>query len=79
VAGKDDSVREGTVSMSHAYGDLPGADDDVRSLGSNPGRLVANDDFYDPYSGQPRVSNIPVSISAHLLTTHEAAAVAAAP
>ncbi|HET9771834.1 MAG TPA: molybdopterin-dependent oxidoreductase, partial [Acidimicrobiia bacterium] len=78
VAGKDDSVREGTVSISHAYGDLPDAGDDVRALGSNPGRLVANDDFYDPYSGQPRVSNIPVSISAHLPTTHEVAATATA-
>ena len=79
VAGKDDSVREGTVSMSHAYGDLPDSNQDVRGLGSNPGRLVANDDVYDPYSGQPRVSNIPVRIQPYLIPAQEAAATAAVP
>jgi anaerobic selenocysteine-containing dehydrogenase len=62
VAGCDDTVRPGTVSMSHSFGDLPGRDDDVRAVGSNPGRLVATDAVYDPYSGQPRMSNIPVRI-----------------
>jgi anaerobic selenocysteine-containing dehydrogenase len=63
VAGRDDSVREGTVSISHAFGDGPEFDPEVRSLGSNPARLVATDDDYDPYSGQPRMSSIPVRIS----------------
>jgi hypothetical protein len=53
IAGRDDSVREGTVSISHAFED------------SNPARLVATDEVYDAYSGQPRMSNIPVSIRPH--------------
>jgi len=66
VAGRDDSVREGVVSMSHGFGDVFEPDADVRSVGSNTGRLVANDDVYDPYSGQPRVSAVPVSIRPHV-------------
>ena len=35
---------------------------DVRALGANTGRLIANDADYDPYSGQPRMSNVPVNV-----------------
>lgn len=66
VAGRDDSVRPGVVSMSHGFGDIFDPDADVRAVGSNTGRLVANDDVYDPYSGQPRVSAVPVSIRPHV-------------
>lgn len=62
VAEADDSVRRGTVSVSHAYGGVPGADGDVRRLGSNTGRLIADDLQFDRYSGQPRMSDIPVNI-----------------
>ncbi|HET9770176.1 MAG TPA: molybdopterin-dependent oxidoreductase [Acidimicrobiia bacterium] len=64
VAGRDDSLREGTVSISHGFGDGPDPDGDVRSGGSNPGRLLATDDVYDAYSGQPRMSSIPVGVTA---------------
>ncbi|GAA1838547.1 molybdopterin-dependent oxidoreductase [Pseudonocardia ailaonensis] len=62
VAEEDDTVRPGTVSVSHAFGDLPGIDRDVRSVGSNTGRLIADDVVFERYSGQPRMSNIPVRI-----------------
>lgn len=62
VAGSDDTVRPGTVSVSHAFGALPGADHDIRNVGSNTGRLVADDVVFDRYSGQPRMSNVPVRI-----------------
>jgi anaerobic selenocysteine-containing dehydrogenase len=63
VAEADDTVRPGTVSISHAFGGLPGEDDqDVREVGSNPGRLVADDGVHDRFSGQPRMSNVPVRI-----------------
>ncbi|GEL22265.1 oxidoreductase [Pseudonocardia sulfidoxydans NBRC 16205] len=63
VAEADDTVRPGTVSISHAFGGLPGEDDaDVRRAGSNPGRLVADDGVHDRFSGQPRMSNVPVRI-----------------
>ena len=64
VAEADETVRPGTVSLSHSFGDLPGPDEDVRMVGSNPGRLVADDDVYDRFSGQPRMSNVPVAIRA---------------
>ncbi|HYH49873.1 MAG TPA: molybdopterin-dependent oxidoreductase [Acidimicrobiia bacterium] len=63
VAGRDDSLREGVVSISHAFGDGPDSDADVRSFGSNPSRLLATDEVFDPYSGQPRMSAIPVQIT----------------
>lgn len=62
VAEGDDTVRPGTVSVSHAFGDLPGLDQDVRNVGSNTGRLISDDAVYERYSGQPRMSNIPVRI-----------------
>lgn len=64
VAESDDTVRPGTVSVSHAYGDLPGRAQDVRKVGSNTGLLIADDVVYERYSGQPRMSNIPVRIGA---------------
>lgn len=64
IAACDDTVRPGTVSVSHAFGDVPGVDRDIREVGSNTGRLLADDTVYDRYSGQPRMSNVPVSIVA---------------
>lgn len=62
IAEADDTMRPGTVSMTHSYGDLPGQDDDVRKHGSSVGRLIADDEAYERYSGQPRMSNIPVKV-----------------
>ncbi len=59
----DDTVREGLVSMSHSFGDVPEHDGDLRAIGSNTGRLTPVDRDYDPYTGLPRMSNIPVRIT----------------
>jgi hypothetical protein len=48
--------------MSHAFGDAPELDDDVRTAGGNTGRLIYVEVEYDPYTGMPRMSNIPVRI-----------------
>lgn len=64
VAQADATLRPGTVSMTHSFGDLPGQDDDVRRCGTSVGRLIADDVAFDPYSGQPRMSNIPVRVVA---------------
>lgn len=48
--------------MSHSWGDVPESDEEFLRIGSTTGRLIANDEMYDPYSGQPRMSNVPVSI-----------------
>jgi hypothetical protein len=62
---KDASVRAGCVSMSHAWGGNPGEDDDPAVLGGNTGRLVPVDRDFDPFTGMPRMSAIPVRVSRH--------------
>ncbi|MBX7449396.1 molybdopterin-dependent oxidoreductase [Mycolicibacterium sp. 3033] len=65
VAGADRGLRRGLVSITHAWGDA--ADHDKESQAqpaASTARLSSVDDAFDPYSGQPVMSNIPVSIRA---------------
>jgi anaerobic selenocysteine-containing dehydrogenase len=62
VVAAEAGLRRGVVSMSHCFGDVPGHDGDVRAIGSNTGRLVSVEHDYDPYSGIPRMSAIPVQV-----------------
>ncbi|MGE3620054.1 MAG: molybdopterin-dependent oxidoreductase [Acidimicrobiia bacterium] len=62
VVRADETVRPGLVSMSHGFGDVPERDGDVRAIGSCTGRLIANDEVFERYSGQPRMSNVPVRL-----------------
>ncbi len=62
VVEADPTLRPGLVSMSHAFGDAPERDADVREIGANTGRLTSVERDYDPFSGLPRMSNIPVRI-----------------
>ena len=55
-------VRPGCLSMSHSFGDAPEYDAALRKIGSNTGRLSSVERDYDPYSGIPRMSNIPVQV-----------------
>jgi anaerobic selenocysteine-containing dehydrogenase len=64
IAAADATLRPGAVSLTHSFGDLPGQDDDVRRWGTSIGRLIADDVDYEPYSGQPRMSNIPIRVTA---------------
>jgi hypothetical protein len=58
----DGDVRPGVVSMAHSFGDVPELDDLFREIGSNTGRLIDVTDHYERYSGQPRMSNVPVTV-----------------
>lgn len=62
VVDADPSLRRGLVSMAHAFGGLPEEDDRFRELGSSTSRLLANDAGFERYSGQPRMSAVPVEI-----------------
>lgn len=64
VAEADETVRAGVVSMTHAFGDAPERDHEFREIGSNTGRLLTVDRYIQPYTGQPRMSNVPVSVRA---------------
>ena len=63
VAEADDTLRREVVAMHHAFGGLPSEDDEVRERGSNVGRLVPTTIEYDPITGLPRQSNIPVNVT----------------
>jgi anaerobic selenocysteine-containing dehydrogenase len=58
-------MRPGAVSMAHAWGDLPGAagpPPEPCVLGDTTGRLSDNASAYDPITGLPVMSAIPVAI-----------------
>ena len=55
-------VVQGVISMAHSWGDAPKYDSEVRTLGSNTGRLSPVDRDFDPITGLPRMSAIPVNV-----------------
>jgi anaerobic selenocysteine-containing dehydrogenase len=55
-------VRPGVISMSHAFGDGPEHDDELRAIGSNTGRLLDVTTDFDAVTGQPRMSAVPVNV-----------------
>jgi anaerobic selenocysteine-containing dehydrogenase len=70
VVQPSDEIDPGVISMAHARGDLPErADADVRRLGSTTNRLVTTQRDFEPISGIPRQSAIPVNVRA--LTSEE--------
>jgi anaerobic selenocysteine-containing dehydrogenase len=54
-------VRPGVISMAHSFGDAPEHDNQVFFIGSNTGRLTNVEQDYDPRTGMPRMSAIPVN------------------
>jgi anaerobic selenocysteine-containing dehydrogenase len=76
VAEASTDVPPGVVSMAHARGDAPEHDGDVRRIGSTTGRLVSTEREFEPLSGIPRQSAIPVALRA--LTPAELATIATA-
>jgi len=56
-----DDLRPGVVSMSHSWGGTPADDGSVREIGSPTGRLADLRSF-DPVTGIPVMSAIPVSV-----------------
>ena len=64
VAEPAPEVRPGVISMAHCFGDIPETEtkEALREIGSNTSRLVSNEDVFDPHTGIPRMSAIPVAI-----------------
>ena len=63
VAEPAPEVRRGVISMAHCFGEAPARDRDVREIGSNTGRLIDNERDFDPHTGIPRMSAIPVAVT----------------
>jgi anaerobic selenocysteine-containing dehydrogenase len=61
VVAISDDLRPGVVSMAHSWGGTPDDDASVREIGSPTGRLV-DLRSYDPITGIPCMSAIPVSV-----------------
>ena len=50
------------VRTMEVWGDAPAEDHKVRTIGSHTGRLISNERDFDPWTGIPRMSAIPVNI-----------------
>jgi anaerobic selenocysteine-containing dehydrogenase len=75
LADVDDGLRDGSVSMGFGFGGARDADHrHIHSVGSSVARLLSTRDYFDPYSGQPRMSSVPIRIRAvtRQLETHRA-------
>ena len=62
IAAAAPELRRGVLSMAHCFGDVPEHDSEVRRIGSNTGRLIDNERDFDPHTGIPLMSAIPVAI-----------------
>jgi len=61
VVKETSDIAPGVISMAHARG-APGADAEVRHIGSTTNRLVSTERDFEPISGIPRQSAIPVNV-----------------
>ena len=64
VAEAANDIKPGVVSMAHAWGDAPEHLVDVRKQGASTNRLVDDNRTYDRITGQPRMTAIPVNVTA---------------
>lgn len=58
----DDSLRPGVVAMSHNFGGISSDADKVRTEGSSVNQLIDGGAVFDPYTGMPKMSAIPVRL-----------------
>ena len=62
VVEADPTLRRGVIAMTHGFGGLPDEEAHFRELGSNTGRLLNTEVDFDPYTGMPRIGNVPVTV-----------------
>jgi anaerobic selenocysteine-containing dehydrogenase len=58
-------VRRGAISMAHAWGGLPDEPADLAVDGSTTAALIDAESAYDPFTGIPVMSAIPIEIRVH--------------
>lgn len=64
IVESDPMVRRGVVSMAVAWGGLPGEQADPARKGSSTNMLISTDRNVDPLNSMPRMSAVPVRLSA---------------
>ena len=66
IVGASNDVMAGVIAMAHSWGVAAEheADADIRDLGSPTGRLVPDDQLYDPMTGMALQSALPVNVRA---------------
>ncbi|MEE8312746.1 MAG: molybdopterin dinucleotide binding domain-containing protein, partial [Myxococcota bacterium] len=62
IAERSEELSPGVISMAHARGASPELDGEVRNIGSTTNRLVSTERDFEPISGIPRQSAIPVNV-----------------
>ena len=62
----DDTMRRGVVSIAHGWGGLPEDPPDFRAAGACSNLLISTDSALDPINAMPRMTAIPVRITATL-------------
>jgi anaerobic selenocysteine-containing dehydrogenase len=62
IAHADPHLLRGLVSIAFGFGGPPDWDELYRTVGSSVNRLIDDETHYDPISGQPRMSDIPVAV-----------------
>lgn len=62
VVKAEEAIREGVVSMAHAFGDTDSNESNVALQGASTNRLVSDESDFDPITGQARQSAIPVRV-----------------
>jgi anaerobic selenocysteine-containing dehydrogenase len=58
----DTDLLSGNISIVFAYGPSSKNTKDIREVGTNPNKLMNCDTVFDRYTGQPRMSNLPVDV-----------------
>jgi anaerobic selenocysteine-containing dehydrogenase len=59
----DEGLRAGVVAMTHAFGRNPEDPQDPRQFGANTNQLLSLTAEFDPMTGMPRMSAVPVAIT----------------
>ncbi len=62
IVERSEEISPGVISMAHARGASPELDGEVRKIGSTTNRLVSTERDFEPISGIPRQSAIPVNV-----------------
>jgi anaerobic selenocysteine-containing dehydrogenase len=63
VAARDPALRRGVISMTHAFGQNPGDEQDPVRFGVNTNQLLSISAEFDRITGMPRMGAVPVSLA----------------